>query len=33
MMMDLIMIAVLAGCVGLVGLFISWCQKQMEKTE
>lgn len=33
MMMDFIMIAVLAGCFGLVGLFISWCQKQMEKAE
>lgn len=33
MMMDLIMIAVLAGCVSLIGLLIAWCQKQVEKTE
>lgn len=29
-MMDLIMIAVLAGCMGLVVLLAIWCQKQIE---
>ena len=28
-MMDLIMIAVLAGSVGLIYLLIGWCQKQV----
>lgn len=32
-MMDLIMIAVLAGSVGLVYLLISWCHKQVDKHE
>lgn len=32
-MMDLIMIAVLAGCVGLVVLLIDWCQKQVDRNE
>lgn len=32
-MMDLIMLAVLAGCVGLISLFISWCQRQVDKSE
>lgn len=32
-MMDLIMIAILAGCVGLVSLLISWCQKQVDRNE
>lgn len=32
-MMDLIMIAVLAGCIGLAALLAVWCQKQVEKNE
>lgn len=32
-MMDFIMITILAGCVGLVLLFISWCQKQVDRNE
>lgn len=32
-MMDFIMIAILAGCVGLVWLFIRWCQKQVDRNE
>lgn len=32
-MMDFIMIAVLAGCVGLICLLISWCQKQVDRNE
>lgn len=32
-MMDIIMIAILAGCVGLVRLLISWCQKQVDRNE
>lgn len=30
-MMDLIMITVLAGCMGLVAVLTVWCQKQIEK--
>lgn len=32
-MMDLIMILVLAGCVGIVALLIGWCQKQVDRNE
>lgn len=32
-MMDLIMIAILEGCVGIVLLLISWCQKQIDRNE
>lgn len=32
-MMDLIMIAILAGCIGLVALLVIWCQKQVERNE
>ncbi len=32
-MMDLIMIAVLAGCTGLVTLLVLWCQKQVDRNE
>ena len=32
-MMDFIMVAILAGCIGLVWLFISWCQKQVDRNE
>ena len=32
-MMDLIMIAVLAGSVGLIYLLIGWCQKQVDRSE
>lgn len=32
-MMDLIMIAVLAGSIGLVALLAAWCQKQIERNE
>lgn len=32
-MMDFIMIAILAGCVCLVLMLISWCQKQVDRNE
>lgn len=32
-MMDVIMVAVLAGCVGLVYLLIGWCHKQVDVNE
>ncbi|CCX38633.1 unknown [Clostridium sp. CAG:1013] len=32
-MMDFIMIAILAGCVWLILLLISWCQKQVDRNE
>ena len=32
-MMDVIMLAVLAGNVGLIVLLINWCQKQVDKSE
>lgn len=32
-MMDLIMVAILAGCIGLVVLLINWCQKQVDRNE
>ena len=32
-MMDLIMIAFLAGSVGLIYLLIGWCQKQVDRSE
>ena len=32
-MMDVIMIAILAGCVGIVALLIDWCQKQVDRNE
>ncbi len=32
-MMDLIMTAALAGCIGLMFLLIEWCRKQVEKNE
>ena len=30
-MMDCIMFAVLAGCIGSIILLIGWCQKQVDK--
>lgn len=32
-MLDLIMLAVLGGCVGLVYLLARWCQKQVDANE
>lgn len=32
-MMDCIMAAILAVCVGLIVLQIGWCQKQVDKSE
>ena len=32
-MPDVIMLAVLAGCVGLIVLLIEWCQKQSDADE
>ena len=32
-MMDFIMLAILAGCIGLIVLLIDWCQKQVVKHE
>lgn len=32
-MMDLIMVAILAGCIGLVVLLINRCQKQVDRNE
>ena len=32
-MMDIIMLLGLAGCIGLVTLFVYWCQKQVERNE
>lgn len=32
-MMDIIMIATLVICIGLVGLLIHWCGKQVDKSE
>ena len=32
-MMDIIMLLVLAGCIGLVTLLVCWCQKQVERNE
>ncbi len=32
-MMDFVMLAVLAGCVGSIALLTGWCQKQVDKTE
>lgn len=32
-MMDFVMLAVLAGCVGNIALLTGWCQKQVDKTE
>jgi len=32
-MMDIIMLLVLAGCIGLVTLLVYWCQKQVERKE
>lgn len=32
-MLDLIMLAVLAASVGLIGLLIHWCQKQVDSQE
>lgn len=32
-MMDLIMLTVLAGCIGLVTVLTVWCQKQVEMNE
>lgn len=32
-MSDIIMLAVLAGCVGLIVLLIEWCQKQIDANE
>ncbi len=32
-MMDVIMIAVLAGSIGLVCLLIGWCQKELDRNE
>ena len=32
-MMDCIMLAVLAGCIGYIILLIGWCQKQVDKSE
>lgn len=32
-MIDFIMIAILAGCFGLVLLLINWCQKQVDRNE
>lgn len=32
-MIDFIMVAILAGCTGLVLLLISWCQKQVDRNE
>ena len=32
-MMDIIMLLVLAGCIGLVTLLVYWCQKQVERYE
>lgn len=31
-MMDCIMLAVLAGCIGSIILLIGWCQKQVDKS-
>ena len=30
-MMDLIMVSILAGCVGLIYLLIGWCHSQVDK--
>lgn len=32
-MMDIAMIGILAGCIGLVCLLICWCQGQVDKSE
>ncbi len=32
-MMDFIMLAVLAGCIGSIILLIRWCQKQVDRNE
>ncbi len=32
-MMDLIMITILAGCIGQVVALTIWCQKQIERNE
>lgn len=32
-MLDLIMVAVIAGCIGLVLLLVKWCQKQVDRNE
>ena len=32
-MMDCIMLAVLAVCIGSIILLIGWCQKQVDKSE
>ena len=32
-MMDCLMLAVLAGCIGAIILLIGWCQKQVDKSE
>lgn len=32
-MLDLLMIALLAGCIALIALLVRWCHKQVEKTE
>ncbi len=32
-MMDVIMISIIAGCMGLVALLAVWCQKQIKRNE
>lgn len=32
-MMDFVMLALLAGCVGSIALLAGWCQKQVDKGE
>lgn len=32
-MMDFLMIAILAGCIGLIFLLVNWCHKQVDKHE
>lgn len=32
-MMDLVMLTVLAVCVGFVGLLVRWCQNQVDANE
>ena len=32
-MLDLLMLAILAVCVGLVGLLIHWCHKQVDSDQ
>ncbi len=32
-MMDILMMAILAACVGLILLLVGWCKKQLDRCE